>query len=104
MIKMISGGVLLQVISPELTFYTSSSNLGDSLILSNKLLHSQLDAFCRLDFSCAFVVRILQPIFLLIMSKGRLCQYVDFSGNIGLKAGIIVDCCTKLFKFCVKKK
>ncbi|GMH29787.1 hypothetical protein Nepgr_031630 [Nepenthes gracilis] len=38
----------LQAISPELTFYNTSKNMGDSLTLSNKLLHAQLDTFCRI--------------------------------------------------------
>nr|AFN89138.1 vacuolar protein sorting 13 [Mesembryanthemum crystallinum] len=37
-----------QAISPELTFYNTSKDAGDSLPLSNKLLHAQLDAFCRI--------------------------------------------------------
>ncbi|KAL8529518.1 hypothetical protein ACS0TY_006808 [Phlomoides rotata] len=37
----------LQAIGPELTFYHKSKNAGE-LILSNKLLHAQMDAFCRL--------------------------------------------------------
>ncbi|KAL9231233.1 hypothetical protein vseg_006486 [Gypsophila vaccaria] len=37
----------LQVISPELTFYSTSKDAGESISLSNKLLHAQLDAFCR---------------------------------------------------------
>ncbi|KAG8382461.1 hypothetical protein BUALT_Bualt05G0079700 [Buddleja alternifolia] len=36
----------LQAIGPELTFYNTSNSAGQ-LILSNKLLHAQLDAFCR---------------------------------------------------------
>ncbi|KAI3453469.1 hypothetical protein Pfo_010132 [Paulownia fortunei] len=39
--------VELQAIGPELTFYNKSRNAGQ-LILSNKLLHAQMDAFCRL--------------------------------------------------------
>nr|XP_027080056.1 uncharacterized protein LOC113703042 isoform X2 [Coffea arabica] len=38
----------LQAIGPELTFYNMSKDVGKSLLLSNKLLHTQLDAFCRL--------------------------------------------------------
>ncbi|XP_065619172.1 uncharacterized protein LOC112023786 [Quercus suber] len=38
----------LQAIGPELTFYNTSKDVGDSQILSNQLLHAQLDAFCRL--------------------------------------------------------
>ncbi|KAL3499805.1 hypothetical protein ACH5RR_038898 [Cinchona calisaya] len=38
----------LQAIGPELTFYNTSKDVGKSLLLSNKLLHTQLDAFCRL--------------------------------------------------------
>ncbi|XP_059641926.1 uncharacterized protein LOC132283907 [Cornus florida] len=37
----------LQAIGPELTFYNISKDVGESLVLSNKLLHAQLDAFCR---------------------------------------------------------
>ncbi|CAH9120085.1 unnamed protein product [Cuscuta europaea] len=37
----------MQAIAPELTFYNTSKDVGDSLALSNKLLHAQLDAFCR---------------------------------------------------------
>ncbi|XP_058190168.1 uncharacterized protein LOC131307586 isoform X5 [Rhododendron vialii] len=37
----------LQAIGPELTFYNTSKDAGESQ-LSNKLLHAQLDAFCRL--------------------------------------------------------
>ncbi|XP_028077973.1 LOW QUALITY PROTEIN: uncharacterized protein LOC114279888 [Camellia sinensis] len=40
--------VELQAIGPELTFYNASKDVGESLALSNKLLHAQLDAFCRL--------------------------------------------------------
>ncbi|KAF8032759.1 hypothetical protein BT93_D1608 [Corymbia citriodora subsp. variegata] len=40
----------LQAIGPELTFYSASKEVveSQSLILSNKLLHAQLDVFCRL--------------------------------------------------------
>ncbi|KAM5573225.1 hypothetical protein ABKV19_012985 [Rosa sericea] len=38
----------LQVVGPELTFYNTSEKLGESLMLSNQLLHAQLDGFCRL--------------------------------------------------------
>ncbi|KAK9266873.1 hypothetical protein L1049_027132 [Liquidambar formosana] len=38
----------LQAIGPELTFYNTSKDVGESMVLSNKLLHAQLDAFCRL--------------------------------------------------------
>ncbi|GAB4857735.1 hypothetical protein Ancab_015642 [Ancistrocladus abbreviatus] len=38
----------LQAIGPELTFYNTSKPMGDSLTLSNKLLHAQLDSFCRI--------------------------------------------------------
>ncbi|XP_052211647.1 uncharacterized protein LOC127814276 isoform X2 [Diospyros lotus] len=38
----------IQAIGPELTFYNTSKDVQESLILSNKLLHAQLDAFCRL--------------------------------------------------------
>ncbi|XP_057978559.1 uncharacterized protein LOC131164992 isoform X2 [Malania oleifera] len=38
----------LQAIGPELTFYNTSKDVAQSPILSNKLLHAQLDAFCRL--------------------------------------------------------
>ncbi|XP_031125724.1 uncharacterized protein LOC116028070 isoform X1 [Ipomoea triloba] len=37
----------MQAIGPELTFYNSSKDVGESLVLLNKLLHAQLDAFCR---------------------------------------------------------
>lgn len=40
--------VELQAIGPELTFYNTSKDLGDSPLFSNKLLHAQLDAFGRL--------------------------------------------------------
>uniref|UniRef100_A0A7N1A9Q6 Peroxin/Ferlin domain-containing protein n=1 Tax=Kalanchoe fedtschenkoi TaxID=63787 RepID=A0A7N1A9Q6_KALFE len=35
----------LQAIGPELTFYNTSKDVAESLILSNKLLHAQFDAF-----------------------------------------------------------
>ncbi|KAK6935059.1 Pleckstrin homology domain [Dillenia turbinata] len=38
----------VQAIGPELTFYNTSKDVGDSFVLSNKLLHAQLDAFCKL--------------------------------------------------------
>nr|DAD18267.1 TPA_asm: hypothetical protein HUJ06_019730 [Nelumbo nucifera] len=38
----------LQAIGPELTFYDTSKDVSESLTLSNKFLHAQLDAFCRL--------------------------------------------------------
>lgn len=38
----------LQAIGPELTFYNISKDVEESPVLSNKLLHAQLDAFCRL--------------------------------------------------------
>ncbi|KAJ7011238.1 hypothetical protein NC653_001613 [Populus alba x Populus x berolinensis] len=38
----------LQAISPELTFYNTSKDVGVPSNLSNKLLHAQLDAFARL--------------------------------------------------------
>ncbi|KAK2995313.1 hypothetical protein RJ640_023827 [Escallonia rubra] len=37
----------LHAIGPELTFFNTSKDVGESLVLSNKLLHAQLDAFCR---------------------------------------------------------
>ncbi|WCJ20748.1 hypothetical protein M5689_002962 [Euphorbia peplus] len=37
-----------QAIGPELTFYNTSQKVGVSPIISNKLLHAQLDAFARL--------------------------------------------------------
>ncbi|KAI6702353.1 hypothetical protein NL676_011489 [Syzygium grande] len=42
--------VELQAIGPELTFYSASKEVAESqsLVLSNKLLHAQLDVFCRL--------------------------------------------------------
>ncbi|GFZ15404.1 pleckstrin homology (PH) domain-containing protein [Actinidia rufa] len=42
-----SADITLQAIGPELTFYNTSKAVGESLVLSNKLLHAQLDAFCR---------------------------------------------------------
>lgn len=41
----------IQAIGPELTFYNTSRSVGESAALSNKLLHTQLDAFCRLVLS-----------------------------------------------------
>ncbi|KAJ7944655.1 pleckstrin-likey (PH) domain-containing protein [Quillaja saponaria] len=38
----------LQAIGPELAFYNAPKDAGESSVLSNKLLHVQLDAFCRL--------------------------------------------------------
>ncbi|KAF5735104.1 hypothetical protein HS088_TW15G00604 [Tripterygium wilfordii] len=38
----------LQAIGPELTFYNTSKDVGESSLLSNQLLHAQLDAFGRL--------------------------------------------------------
>ncbi|KMT11750.1 hypothetical protein BVRB_5g105600 [Beta vulgaris subsp. vulgaris] len=38
----------LQAISPELTFYSSSKDVGNSANLSNKLLYAELDAFSRI--------------------------------------------------------
>ncbi|GMN21548.1 hypothetical protein TIFTF001_040051 [Ficus carica] len=38
----------LQAIGPELTFYNTSKDVGKSLLLTNQLLHANLDAFCRL--------------------------------------------------------
>ncbi|XP_052881690.1 uncharacterized protein LOC108482794 [Gossypium arboreum] len=40
--------VEFQAIGPELTFYNASKDVGESPVLSNKLLHGQLDAFGRL--------------------------------------------------------
>ncbi|KAE8702415.1 hypothetical protein F3Y22_tig00110482pilonHSYRG00005 [Hibiscus syriacus] len=37
-----------RAIGPELTFYNASKDVGESSVLSNKLLHTQLDAFGRL--------------------------------------------------------
>lgn len=37
----------MQAVGPELTFYNTSKDAGNLLHLSNKLLHAQLDAFCR---------------------------------------------------------
>lgn len=42
-------GFYFQAISPELTFYSSSKDVGNSANLSNKLLYAELDAFSRLD-------------------------------------------------------
>lgn len=41
--------ISLQAIGPELTFYNTSKDVGESPILSSQLLHAQLDAFCRSD-------------------------------------------------------
>ncbi|CAN4127752.1 unnamed protein product [Withania somnifera] len=38
----------LKAIGPELTFYNTSRSVGESALLANKLLHTQLDAFCRI--------------------------------------------------------
>ncbi|KAK9094958.1 hypothetical protein Scep_026427 [Stephania cephalantha] len=38
----------LQAIGPELTFYNKSKDFEESAVLSNKLLHVQLDILCRL--------------------------------------------------------
>ncbi|CAN1333900.1 Intermembrane lipid transfer protein VPS13 [Linum perenne] len=38
----------LQAIGPELTFYSTSRDLGASSVLSSKLLHAQLDVFSRI--------------------------------------------------------
>ncbi|WOL09557.1 hypothetical protein Cni_G18310 [Canna indica] len=38
----------LQAIGPELTFYSTSKDVGESLILSKKVIHANLDVFCRL--------------------------------------------------------
>lgn len=38
----------LQAVGPELTFYNTSKDVGESSNLSNKLLLAQLDVFCRL--------------------------------------------------------
>ncbi|XP_023553987.1 uncharacterized protein LOC111811402 [Cucurbita pepo subsp. pepo] len=37
----------LQAIGPELIFYNTSREVGESTILQNQLLHAQLDVFCR---------------------------------------------------------
>jgi hypothetical protein len=42
-----TGDVSMQAIAPELTFYNTSKDVAESQILSNQLLHAQLDAFCR---------------------------------------------------------
>ncbi|XP_008465914.2 uncharacterized protein LOC103503494 isoform X1 [Cucumis melo] len=38
----------LQAIGPELIFYNTSREVGESTILQNQLLHAQLDVYCRL--------------------------------------------------------
>nr|XP_009413254.1 PREDICTED: uncharacterized protein LOC103994598 isoform X1 [Musa acuminata subsp. malaccensis] len=38
----------LQAIGPELTFYSTSKDVGESLILSKKVIHANLDILCRL--------------------------------------------------------
>ncbi|KAL6008539.1 hypothetical protein ACLOJK_034052 [Asimina triloba] len=38
--------ILRKAIGPELTFYSNSENVYESMVLSTKLLHAQLDAFC----------------------------------------------------------
>lgn len=47
--------VFVQAIGPELTFYNTSKDVGDSQLLSNQLLHAQLDAFCRSVFEDYFM-------------------------------------------------
>ncbi|XWS49634.1 hypothetical protein CRYUN_Cryun12cG0020000 [Craigia yunnanensis] len=44
-----------QAIGPELTFYNASKDMGDSSVLSNKLLLGQLDAFGRDYFFKLFI-------------------------------------------------
>jgi hypothetical protein len=44
-----SHDISLQAIGPELTFYNTSKDVGESPILPSQLLHAQLDAFCRSD-------------------------------------------------------
>ncbi|PIA31101.1 hypothetical protein AQUCO_05300138v1 [Aquilegia coerulea] len=39
---------LSRAIGPELTFFNTSKDVEESSMLSNKLLHAQLDVFCRL--------------------------------------------------------
>ncbi|KAK6122244.1 hypothetical protein DH2020_044005 [Rehmannia glutinosa] len=48
----------LQAIGPELTFYNKSKNAGQN-ILSNKLLHAQMDTFCRLTSSWFYALNLL---------------------------------------------
>lgn len=38
----------LQAIGPELTFHNTSKDVGESLALSTKVMHANLDVFCRL--------------------------------------------------------
>ena len=68
-------GVYLQAISPELTFYSSSKDIGNSASLSNKLLYAELDAFSRLDFSWS--IRHKSLIILVYMDLRKTIQSVD---------------------------
>ncbi|XP_043715720.1 uncharacterized protein LOC122664096 isoform X2 [Telopea speciosissima] len=69
----------LQAIGPELTFYNTSKD-GESLTLSNKLLHAQFDAFCRLVLKRDNIEMSANAIGLMVESNGvRILEPFDTS-------------------------
>lgn len=71
----------LQAIGPELTFYNTSKDVAKSLLLSNKLLHTQLDAFCR-SFSFQLIMCWLE-----IVLSGLSTIYFPAFHNVMAPAG-----------------
>ncbi|GMQ04542.1 hypothetical protein CsSME_00049923 [Camellia sinensis var. sinensis] len=70
-------------IGPELTFYNASKDVGESLALSNKLLHAQLDAFCRLVLKGDTMEMSANALGFMMESNGiRILEPFDTSMNI----------------------
>ncbi|KAH9610754.1 hypothetical protein KSS87_017342 [Heliosperma pusillum] len=78
----------LQVISPELTFYSTSKDAGESISLSNKLLHAQLDAFCRIVMKGETIEMTANALGLTMESNGiRVLEPFDTSIKFSKVAG-----------------
>ncbi|XP_068635813.1 uncharacterized protein [Aristolochia californica] len=77
----------LQAIGPELTFYNISKDVADSM-LSTKLLHAQLDVFCRLVLKADTVEMIANVIGLMMESEGvRIIEPFDTCVNFSSISG-----------------
>ncbi|XP_037495569.1 uncharacterized protein LOC105636609 isoform X2 [Jatropha curcas] len=77
-----------QAIGPELTFYNTSKNVGMSPVLSNKLLHAQLDAFARFVLKGDTIEMTAKTLGLMMESNGiRILEPFDTSVNYSNASG-----------------
>ncbi|XP_021768084.1 uncharacterized protein LOC110732449 isoform X1 [Chenopodium quinoa] len=78
----------LQAISPELTFYSSSKDVGNSASLSNKLLYAELDAFSRIVLKGETMEMTANALGLTMESNGvRILEPFDTSVKFSKVAG-----------------